>query len=126
SSIYIASPVLAILKEREPRYASIRQRIVARGGTGAPLTPAAAAAGGLTMSSKGDGEGLLRPGAAKAGAGRSGATGGASAAHSKSTTAKSTTAQGKTTAGTATGKVAGKVAQGNRPPPRPRKKGKRR
>ena len=126
SSIYIASPVLAILKEREPRYASIRQRILARGGTGAPLTPAAAAAGGLTVSTKGDSEGLLRPGAAKAGGGGSGRTGGATTARSKSSTAKSTTAQGKTTAGTATGKVAGKVAQGNRPPPRPRKKGKRR
>jgi preprotein translocase subunit SecF len=127
SSIYIASPVLAILKEREPRYASIRQRILARGGTtGAPLTPAAAAAGGLTVSTKGDSEGLLRPGAAKAGGGGSGRTGGATTARSKSSTAKSTTAQGKTTPGTATGKVAGKVAQGNRPPPRPRKKGKRR
>jgi len=46
SSIYIASPVLAVLKEREPRYASIRQRLVSRGAaSGAPLTPAAAAAG---------------------------------------------------------------------------------
>ena len=47
SSIFIASPMLAVLKEREPRYASIRQRVVARGGgaTGT-LTPAAAAAAG--------------------------------------------------------------------------------
>ena len=45
SSIYIASPILAMLKEREPRYASIRQRLEQRGGAaGAPLTPAAAAA----------------------------------------------------------------------------------
>jgi preprotein translocase subunit SecF len=45
SSIFIASPILAILKEREPRYASIRQRLESRGGVaGAPLTPAAAAA----------------------------------------------------------------------------------
>ncbi|MEY2476116.1 MAG: preprotein translocase subunit SecF [Actinomycetota bacterium] len=45
SSIYIASPILAMLKEREPRYASIRQRLESRGGVaGAPLTPAAAAA----------------------------------------------------------------------------------
>ena len=43
SSIFIASPLLAILKEREPRYASIRQRVLAKGGA-APLTPAAAAA----------------------------------------------------------------------------------
>ncbi|HVF75037.1 MAG TPA: protein translocase subunit SecF [Acidimicrobiales bacterium] len=44
SSIFIASPLLALLKEREPRYASIKERVLARGGTGAPLTPAAAAA----------------------------------------------------------------------------------
>ena len=45
SSIFIASPILAMLKEREPRYASIRQRLATRGGVaGAPLTPAAAAA----------------------------------------------------------------------------------
>ena len=42
SSIYIASPILAMLKEREPRYRNIRQRVTAKGGTGL-LTPAAAA-----------------------------------------------------------------------------------
>ncbi|MBW3615064.1 MAG: protein translocase subunit SecF [Actinobacteria bacterium] len=49
SSLYIASPVLAILKEREPRYASIRQRLESRPGSGGPLTPAAAAAGSGTI-----------------------------------------------------------------------------
>ncbi|MBW3556706.1 MAG: protein translocase subunit SecF [Actinobacteria bacterium] len=49
SSLFIASPVLAILKEREPRYASIRQRLENRPGSGGPLTPAAAAAGGATV-----------------------------------------------------------------------------
>jgi len=48
SSIFIASPILAILKEREPRYASIKQRILAKGAV-TPLTPAAAAAGGITV-----------------------------------------------------------------------------
>jgi len=43
SSIFIASPILAMLKEREPRYAGIRQRLSAKGGVGL-LTPAAAAA----------------------------------------------------------------------------------
>jgi preprotein translocase subunit SecF len=43
SSIYIAAPILAMLKEREPRYAGIRQRLTAKGGAGL-LTPAAAAA----------------------------------------------------------------------------------
>jgi preprotein translocase subunit SecF len=46
SSIFIASPVLAMLKERESRYAGIRQRLVSKGGgvASTPLTPAAAAA----------------------------------------------------------------------------------
>ena len=43
SSIFIASPVLAMLKEREPRYTSVRERITSKGGSGL-LTPAAAAA----------------------------------------------------------------------------------
>lgn len=43
SSLFIASPLLAWMKEREPRYASIRKRLAARGETtAAPLTPAAA------------------------------------------------------------------------------------
>ena len=54
SSIFIASPLLALLKEREPRYAGIKERVLARGGTGAPLTPAAAAA---AMASSGSGGG---------------------------------------------------------------------
>jgi preprotein translocase subunit SecF len=45
SSIFVASPLLAVLKEREPRYASIRQRLATR--TTGPLTPAAAAAAGM-------------------------------------------------------------------------------
>jgi preprotein translocase subunit SecF len=32
SSIFIASPLLAVLKEREPRYRDIRRRVDARGG----------------------------------------------------------------------------------------------
>jgi preprotein translocase subunit SecF len=43
SSIWTATPILAMLKEREPRYASVRQRLTAKGGHGL-LTPAAAAA----------------------------------------------------------------------------------
>ena len=92
SSIYVASPMLALLKEREPRYASIRQRLLARGATGVPLTPAAAAAGALGATPV-DGE-VLRPGAAS----RPRPAGGATP----------------------------RTPQGKRPPPRPRKKGKRR
>jgi preprotein translocase subunit SecF len=65
SSIFVASPLLAILKEREPRYATIRQRLVARGvSSGGMLTPAAAAAGGMSgsaLAGVGD-EPPLRPG----------------------------------------------------------------
>lgn len=53
SSLFIAPPVLAWLKEREPRYSSIRKRLENRGDTG-PAAPTAAA--------------VLRPGAAKASA----------------------------------------------------------
>jgi preprotein translocase subunit SecF len=63
SSIFIASPVLATLKEREPRYASIRQRLATRPGGGPPLTPAAAAAmsGGVAGSGQStDGEAVER------------------------------------------------------------------
>jgi preprotein translocase subunit SecF len=45
SSIFIASPLLALLKEREPRYAQIRQ--AARPAASRRLTPAAAASGSL-------------------------------------------------------------------------------
>jgi Protein export membrane protein len=43
SSIFIASPVLALLKEREPRYQAIRTRAMARVGARTPAgrTPAA-------------------------------------------------------------------------------------
>jgi preprotein translocase subunit SecF len=43
SSIFIASPILAKLKEREPQYVSIRHRVESKGGS-TLLTPAAAAA----------------------------------------------------------------------------------
>jgi preprotein translocase subunit SecF len=55
SSIFIAAPILAALKEREPRYATIRQRLESRGGAGALLTPRAAAeqsAGGGALRSR--------------------------------------------------------------------------
>jgi preprotein translocase subunit SecF len=65
SSIFIASPVLVLLKEREPRYAAIRQRLATKGAPAVPLTPAAAAvmAGGgggsrvMTAGGGGDGDG---------------------------------------------------------------------
>jgi preprotein translocase subunit SecF len=54
SSLFIASPLLALLKEREPRYRTIRQRIGEKGVL-APLTPAALA---TEMAGPGD---VLRP-----------------------------------------------------------------
>ncbi|MFN2506575.1 MAG: protein translocase subunit SecF [Acidimicrobiales bacterium] len=43
SSIFIASPILAMIKEREPQYTGIRHRVESKGGS-TILTPAAAAA----------------------------------------------------------------------------------
>ncbi|HEX9529986.1 MAG TPA: protein translocase subunit SecF, partial [Acidimicrobiales bacterium] len=62
SSIFIASPLLAVLKEREPRYATIRQRLASRGATGSLLTPAAAAAAaGAAAAGGGRSTTLLTP-----------------------------------------------------------------
>ena len=110
SSIFIAAPVLAALKEREPRYKAIRVRAESRGGGSGLLTPAAAAAGrGRAGRSASDGaedaeESDVVP--ARAGGGASTATG-----H---------TAKGST----ATGRPRPRPQQRNAP--RPRKKGKRR
>jgi preprotein translocase subunit SecF len=45
SSIFIATPILAILKEREPRYVALRQRLAGRAAAVAAPAYAAAAAG---------------------------------------------------------------------------------
>ena len=47
SSIFIASPLLAMLKEHEPRYRAIRERLESRGTAMQLLSPAAVAAGAL-------------------------------------------------------------------------------
>ncbi len=73
SSIFIASPILAILKERESRYVAIRQRLSARADRTGALTPAAAAllvgatSGGArqTAAARAARPGPLRPGAAR-------------------------------------------------------------
>jgi preprotein translocase subunit SecF len=70
SSLFIASPLLAWLKEREPRYRDIKRRVDARGGEAetvaatvaagataigsAPARPAATTSGAATGSSAGD------------------------------------------------------------------------
>ncbi|MHB8294481.1 MAG: protein translocase subunit SecF [Acidimicrobiales bacterium] len=71
SSIFIASPLVAAFKEREPRYAAIRAKLAARGGGSYLLTPAAAAA----MSGGGTGRGGNGSGAMVSGAIGGGAIG---------------------------------------------------
>jgi len=121
SSIFIAAPVLAMLKEREPRYAAVRQRVASKGGGSGLLTPAAAAAmsggggGGGGGSGGGSGGGRAKP-AAKKGAART-----AAAADDDDVLVPSAKAP-VTTAGPS--RPANRPA--NRPAPRPRKKGKKR
>jgi preprotein translocase subunit SecF len=50
SSIFIASPILAILKGREPRWIAIEQRIINRGDRGTSFSAASAAALSTQMS----------------------------------------------------------------------------
>jgi len=71
SSIFIASPVLVLLKEREPRYATIRQRLATKGAPAAPLTPAAAA----VMAGGGGGTRVMRTGVDDGGADTGGGDG---------------------------------------------------
>ena len=52
SSLFIATPLLAVLKEREPRYAAIRQKLAGRSGTvAAPAYATAGARGTSTTAS---------------------------------------------------------------------------
>jgi preprotein translocase subunit SecF len=131
SSIFIASPLLAILKEREPRYVNVRQRLAAKGGSSTTLTPAAAAAlaGAGSAGAGGGGKGKAKAGAvaappaARGGAAKAGdvlvpSSGGSSGASTQGSSTK---------AGSAKPAAANKPRPANRPgAPRPRKKGKRR
>ena len=132
SSIFIASPLLAWMKEREPRYVTIRQRLEARGDRGPTLTPAMAAAMAGASGGSGRGSSKVRSGSGviRPGQGAKQSASGSSAAASP----------GATGGGTGTGSGGGKGTTsrssqgstrpaGSRPPPRPRKgkgKGKRR
>jgi len=126
SSIFIASPLLALMKEREPRYVTIRQRLEARGDRGPALTPAMAAAmagssggSGRGSSKARSGSGVIRPGA-----GASTKANGASTAPEGDAVA--TGGKGSTSSKSPQGSTR---PAGNRPPPRPRKgkgKGKKR
>jgi len=144
SSIFIASPVLAMLKEREPRYATIRQRLEARGDSRVGLlTPAAAAlamaGGGAPRAAKAAGNGArtggtIRPGAGKGGSrptvssARTGPVGSGVSSATTTTVAKTintapTGGSGASGAKGATGSRPSAGTAARRPPPRPRKGG---
>jgi len=76
SSIFIAAPALAVMKEREPRYSQIRQRLATRASMTGVLTPASAASGEVLGVAGGTGGGGRSRPAAKAGAGSGGGGGG--------------------------------------------------
>jgi preprotein translocase SecF subunit len=81
SSIFIAAPALAVMKEREPRYSQIRERLASRASMTGVLTPAAAASGELlgasAAGSGGGGGGRSKSAAKSTGAGARAAAGGA-------------------------------------------------
>jgi preprotein translocase subunit SecF len=134
SSIFIASPLLAMMKEREPRYVTIRQRLETRGDRMSVLTPSSFAAMSTAGAARGGGRarpqstGVIRPGASRGSARQPAAAGTARPGGAKSAqpTAKS---PGARTPSPGSGS---NRPPGTRPPPRPRKgkgkggKGKRR
>jgi len=146
SSIFIASPLLAMMKEREPRYRTIRQRLETRGDRIGILTPAAAAAMAGAGTAGGPGRvaggraraatGTLRPGAGRTtGSGTGAGAGGAAGVAVQARPAVGALgtddleAAGPTPAGPTAGAAArrppGARTGGSRPAPRPRKgKGK--
>jgi len=150
SSIFIASPLLAMEKEHEERYRRIRERLEARGSAMLLISPAAVAAGALSTSEPAAGgkrrrsagaaparATTLRPGGARgsaAGAGRAGSFDkGASPAGSQAEGPQGAdNGEPKVTSPRGTGAPrppAGAPRAGTparRPPPRPRKKGRRR
>jgi len=154
SSIFIASPILAMLKEHEERYRRIRERLEARGTAMQLLSPAAVAAGALSGPDATPGvrrrrtggappvkPQVLRPGSARAatatvqeidedGAGgdfedeqaaSSTYANGANASGQRASSSDSTDSRPAQRPGAPRSGTAAR-----RPPPRPRKKGKRR
>jgi preprotein translocase subunit SecF len=136
SSIFIASPLLALMKEREPRYRTIRQRLETRGDRVGILTPAAAAAmvgaaattGRASSRNRPQTAGVIRPGGgakasrSTAAVPRAAKSGGTTRAGGPR--AGTTGQSGSSTAGARSGPGSSRPG-GNRPPPRPRKgKGK--
>jgi preprotein translocase subunit SecF len=116
SSIFIASPLLALLKEREPRYSEIRRRLEQSGRR--RLTPAAVASD-VTRALDGDSTpASTRPQAPAATRPAAGVP-------------EVEVEYGNSGIDAANGSSTGSIPllpprSGNRPPPRPRKKGRRR
>lgn len=136
SSIFIASPLLALMKEREPRYTTIRERLQTRGERAAILTPAAAAAmGGSIGGARGprpkEQAGVIRPGSASSSRRARGNGATASPPQQPVPSGVSSGTSGASAGAGRSGSGSTRPA-GNRPPPRPRKgrgkggKGKRR
>ena len=129
SSIFIAAPVLAMLKEREPRYRRIHERLAVRGDLGV-MTPAAAAAlvgGGAIAAgaSRSGGPGAAAPGPIRPSGGSSGngARARAGANGSRGTGSPDGASTGAGPTGSAAGSGGASRGPAGRPPPRPRKAG---
>ena len=135
SSIFVASPLLAQMKEREPRYATIRQRLANRAEREL-LTPRAAALAGATASGAGrtrarQGRGPARPGEVLRPGERSRRAAGPAGAEGDGTTETEepdTGARGRTPARGTGGQrpASGSGGGARRAPPRPRKGGGKR
>ena len=134
SSIFIASPLLALLKEREPRYAEIRRRLqsISPASAARRLTPAAAATGAVASPVA---EPVSVGADARSSSSRTGGLelrdqtepdGGDDARPAPATSPTSSAAD--TAAGVPAPAPGASIPprSGNRPPPRPRKKGRRR
>jgi len=129
SSIFIASPLLALLKEREKRYADIKRRVAARGGdrevvaallAGTTPRAAAAATSGERPPAR---PAKARAGTGKAGAPRAGATATGTAGRKRPPATDEAPAEDVDTPGgedAATTPLTG--PSGRTIPPRPRKK----
>jgi preprotein translocase subunit SecF len=124
SSIFIASPVLSMLKNREPRWIAIEQRLVTRGDRGASLSAAGAAALSTQISIAAGGQ-QNRGGAGPRPAKRTGPIRPGSGSGARTAVLERDGGDGGARPGGGAGANAGLGA--NRPAPRPRKgKGKRR
>jgi preprotein translocase subunit SecF len=95
SSIFVASPILTILKEREPRYAQIRARAAARSTTGRRLRSVPGPGGSLPAGSDNGEGGQLTPVGTTAAATRTTARAGGSTGRPKPKGGSRSGAKGK-------------------------------